>query len=107
MRPARRDGREAIRETGCPIEGGDETAAAHANLLEKVRGVGVQRVTLGLRRFDQLEETARPAWALQANREPDANRVVGRLEGLLSRLLGYILEGRGYRAVERPAVASH
>ena len=77
------------------------------DLLEKVRGDGVQRLTLGLRGFDQLEETARLAWALQVNREPDTDRVVGRLEGLLSRLLGYILEGRGHRAVERPAVASH
>jgi len=55
------------------------------DLLEKVRGDGVQRVTLGLLGFDQLEETARPAWALQANREPDADRVVGRLQGLLAR----------------------
>jgi hypothetical protein len=84
-----------------------DRGASREDLLEEDRGDGVQRVTLGLFGFDQLEETARLAWALQVNREPDADRLVGRLEGLLARLLGYILEDRGHRAVERPAVASH
>ena len=81
-----------------------ETRAGGWRLLP---GHELRGKTLGLLGFDQLEETARLPWALQVNREPDADRVVGRLEGLLARPLGYILEGRGYRAVERPAVASH
>ena len=73
-----------------------DRGGSREDLLEEVRGDGVQRLTLGLRGFDQLEETARLAWALQVNREPDTDRVVGRLEGLLSRPVGasdWYLEG--------------
>src|SRR5664280_453510 len=85
-------GRSTARWPRCHSRGGlsargwrRDRGGSREDPLEEDRGGDVQRVTLGLLGFAQLEETARLAWALQVNREPDADRVVGRLQGLLAR----------------------